>query len=202
MLLLDHGVFRLIMRNRHEIAPGMARSNQPAPHNIRREALRGIRTIINLRGASDHGHHHLERDACAEAGIELIDFLVRSREMPAAETVFAAHELFRTIEYPAVMHCKSGADRVGLMSALYLHLHEGRPIEEALRQLHLRYGHVRLAKTGVLDFFLETYRDHHRATGESMLDWLKTGYDREALQRSYHSNRWANILVDRILMRE
>ena len=28
--------------------------------------------------------------------------------------------MFETIEYPAVMHCKSGADRAGIMAALYL----------------------------------------------------------------------------------
>ena len=32
-----------------------------------------------------------------------------------------------------LMHCKSGADRAGLMSVLYRHLHEGVPIEEAKR---------------------------------------------------------------------
>jgi len=46
--------------------------------------------------------------------------------------------LFGTLEYPILMHCKSGADRVGLMSALYLHTRHGVPISEARRQLSLR----------------------------------------------------------------
>ena len=48
-----------------------------------------------------------------------------------------------------MMHCKSGADRAGLMSALYLLIVEKRPAREAAQQLAWKYGHVRQAKTGL-----------------------------------------------------
>ncbi len=38
-----------------------------------------------------------------------------------------ARALFDRIEYPALFHCKSGADRVGLMAALYLFFKEASP---------------------------------------------------------------------------
>ena len=38
-----------------------------------------------------------------------------------------ARELFRTIEYPVLIHCKSGADRAGMMAVLYRHFHLGEP---------------------------------------------------------------------------
>ena len=54
-----------------------------------------------------------------------------------------------------LMHCKSGADRAGLMSVLYRFLHEGVPLKEATQELSLKYGHFRQADTGILDYFFE-----------------------------------------------
>ena len=71
--------------------------------------------------------------------------------------LYAARDLFNTIEMPALMHCKSGADRAGLMAALYLLIHRKRPVAEAMQQLSFRYLHVRQAKTGMLDSFFEAY---------------------------------------------
>ena len=49
--------------------------------------------------------------------------------------MLGAKRLFDEIEYPAMMHCKSGADRAGVMSVLYMHFRQKKPISEALRQL-------------------------------------------------------------------
>src|SRR5690606_29636541 len=99
-----------------------------------------------------------------DAGLKLVDFRVRSRAAPTREEVLAARDLFASVEYPMLMHCKSGADRVGLMSALYHHTRHGVPIPEARRQLSLRYGHIRQADTGVLDHFFEAYLDYAAKT--------------------------------------
>ena len=56
-----------------------------------------------------------------------------------------------------MMHCKSGADRAGVMSVLYMHFRKGLPISEAIRQLDLKFGHVRAGLTGVLDYCFEKY---------------------------------------------
>jgi protein tyrosine/serine phosphatase len=202
MIFNDHGIFRYLYRNHFKVGPGMYRSNQPTPHQVRRAARAGIRTIVNLRGASAKGHYVLERQACKACGIELVDFMVRSRDLPDAAVLREARELFARIRYPALMHCKSGADRAGFMSALYLLVHQGRPVEEAARQLHWFYGHYRQSKTGVLDRFFDTYRAHRDATGEDFYTWVDTAYDPEAIRREFHSERWANVLVDRVLRRE
>lgn len=202
MIFNDHGIFRLFYRNFFQVAPGMYRSNQPSPNQIRRAARAGIKTIVNLRGASEKGYYLLERQACEACGIELVDFMVRSRDLPSAASLHEARALFERIRTPALMHCKSGADRAGFMSALYLLVHEGRPLEEARRQLHWFYGHYRQSKTGVLDHFFDAYKAHRDATGEDFFTWVDTAYDPEALSREFHSARWANLLVDRVLRRE
>ena len=56
----------------------------------------------------------MQREACERHGLKLVEFVLRSREAPDRATVLAARDVFASIEYPAVMHCKSGADRAGL----------------------------------------------------------------------------------------
>lgn len=202
MLFVDHGVFRTLWKSLHPLSPKMWRSNQPGPLQIAKLKRMGIKTIVNLRGARSSGTYALEAEAARKAGITLVNFGVGSREAPRAELIHAAKDLFDTIEYPALMHCKSGADRVGLMSVLYLVLHEGRPVEEALRQLSLRYGHIRQGKTGILDHFFEAYLISNANQKIAFLDWVDQAYDREACKASFMSTWWANVLVDKLLRRE
>ena len=117
----------------------------------------GSRPSSTSRGTSPKGYYLLEKEACERNGIELVDFQVFSRDAPTRESVLAARDLFDSIAYPALMHCKSGADRAGVMSVLYQHFRKGQPIEQAIEQLSRKYLHIREGKTGVLDFFFETY---------------------------------------------
>ena len=71
------------------------------------------------------------------------------------------------------------------MSALYLLLVEKQPVETAMQQLSLRYGHVRQAKTGVLDKFLETYRDFNLQHKTDFLTWARQHYDRDSVIASH-----------------
>jgi protein tyrosine/serine phosphatase len=198
----DHSFLRVWWQNAHWISDEMARSNQPWPFQIRRWKARGIRTIVNLRGGFDTSFHKLERQACADNGIALVNFTVASRAAPTAEQIHGAKALFDRIAYPALMHCKSGADRAGLMSVLYLHLRKGEPVDKALRMLSWRYGHIRQGRTGVLDFFFERYLREGAAKGLSLPQWVDAGYDPIALRAEFKTQWWANVLVDKVLRRE
>ena len=203
MWLVDHGFIRDVYCNVHRVSEGVWRSAQPAPHHLRAAKARGIRTILNLRGRRDTcGSYILERDACQRLGLTLVDFPIRSRAFLDKPTLHAAAELFQRIEYPMLMHCKSGADRAGLMATLYLHLHEGMPLKRAMSHLSLKYGHVKQAKTGIIDFFLERYLADTAKEPMVFLDWVDRVYDPERLMAEFHENWLAGILVNYILMRE
>ena len=103
----DHGFLRRRFANHHDIGGGMYRENQPSPKRIAEWAEMGIKTNINLRGDSPKGFYLLEKEACEKHGITMIDFRVYSRDTHTPEKIRAAKELFESIEYPAVMHCKS-----------------------------------------------------------------------------------------------
>jgi protein tyrosine/serine phosphatase len=180
----------------------MARANQPSPKHIARYAKMGIKTILNLRGFNDSGHYLLEREACAQHGLALIDFPVRSRDVPTAEQVFRAREIFETMAYPALMHCKSGADRAGLVAVLYKHFRMGLPIQDAIEQLSLKYLHVRQGKTGMIDFFFDTYLADSATQPMPFEQWVRERYDYATVRGAFMSQWWANILVDKILRRE
>lgn len=202
MLFVDHGILRLFWTARHPVTQDMYRANQPSPFRLACAQKRGIRTIVNLRGARPCGSYALEEEACRKLGLKLENFPVNSRDAPRKEIIHGAQSLFRKIAYPALMHCKSGADRAGFMSVLYLMLEKEVPAERALAHLSWRYGHIRQAKTGILDFFFESYQAANRAAPVPFVRWVDEIYDPVALKAHFMSKWWANTLVDRVLRRE
>lgn len=201
MQVMDHGFMRPYFNRPYEFAPGLLRSNQPTPARIGRLAARGVRTVVNLRGPSDRGAYVLERRACEQHGVELIDLDMASRKPPKPDKVRRLLDILDHAEKPVLLHCKSGADRAGLAAALYL-IHQGRAVETAQRQLSFRFLHIKQAQTGVLDQFLEDYRLARRENFKPFLEWLEQDYDHKALRKRFKPEGWASVLVDRILRRE
>ena len=199
----DHAYLRLGFSNAHWISDELVRANQPWPHQIAAWKDRGIRTIVNLRGGFDASFHALEKDACERLGLNLVDFTITSREVPSRDRVVGAKRLFETLEYPALMHCKSGADRAGIMSVLYMHFRQGKTIREALEQLHLRYLHVKQGKTGVLDYTFERYLEEGEPAGMSFLEWVESPlYDPAGMKATFRAQMWGSLVTERLLKRE
>ena len=199
----DHAYLRLGFRNAHWISDELVRTNQPWPHQLAAWKARGVKTIINLRGGFDASFHALEKDACDRLGLEMVDFTITSREVPSRERVLGAKRLFETIAYPALMHCKSGADRAGIMSVFYMHFRKGKTIREALDQLHLRYLHVKQGKTGVLDYTFERYLAEGEPASLSFLEWVESPmYDPAGMKAQFRSEMWGRLLTDGLLKRE
>lgn len=202
MMLLDHGVLRLTWRNLYEIDDGVWRSNQPSPRQMRQLVRdHGIKTIINLRGESDWGQYLLEVDEAKKLGIEIIDCRLFSRKPPSIQEVERFMEILDRVERPFLMHCKSGADRAGLGAALYM-LWKGRPPREAAKQLSWKHLHVKQAKTGMLDEFIEAYAKAYDAHGISFKKWLHTEYNKRKMMREFKADSLSSFVVDRVLMRE
>ena len=202
LIFADHGFLRLGWHNLHKISDKVYRANQPAPKDVKRYAHQlGIKTILNLRGPRQVGTWRLEKEACDACGITLVDVSIRSRNVPTAEDIRNFDALFRSAPQPFLMHCKSGADRVGVMSAMYKLLIENASVDEALEMLSLRYLHVKQSSTGILDAFIEAYRPAQER-GLSFLEWAETELDPDNIKSKFTSRNWANRLIDDILRRE
>jgi protein tyrosine/serine phosphatase len=198
----DHAYLRLASSNAHWISDELVRANQPWPFQVKAWRDRGIKTIVNLRHGVD-AHHYLEQEACDRYGVKLVYYVVFSREAPSVGQVLGAKQLFEDIEYPAMMHCKSGADRAGVMSVLYMHFRQKKPIAEAIRQLDVKFGHVRAGLTGVLDYAFERYIHDVEPLGVSYEDWVRSPeYDPAVIKRDFKAQWWGTLLTEKILRRE
>ena len=199
----DHAYLRLAFSNAHWISDELVRTNQPWPFQLAVWKRRGVKTIINLRGGFDASFHALEKDACQRLGLTMVDFTVTSREVPSRARVHGAKALFETIEYPALMHCKSGADRAGIMSVFYMHFRQGKTIREALDQLSLKYLHIKQGKTGVLDYTFERYLAEGEPAGQSFLEWVDSpAYDEAKIKADFRGQMWGRLLTEGMLKRE
>jgi len=199
----DHGFLRAKFRNLHQISDEMYRGNQPGPNMVKSYAEElGIKTIINLRGTSTKGYYLLEKEACEANGVDFVDYQMFSRDTPTRDAIFGAKELFETIRYPAFMHCKSGADRAGIMSFLYMMLRKQVPLEEAAGQLSLKYLHVKQGKTGMLDAFVDAYRQYNSQSPKAFLDWVAEDYDRLAVKEEFLETFQSRMQIDKLLRRE
>ena len=117
--------------------------------------------------------------------------------------MLGAKQLFDELEYPAMMHCKSGADLAGVMSVLYMHFRQKKPISEAIRQLDLKFGHMRAGLTGVLDYCFEKYIREVEPLGISFEDWVKSpDYDPAQIKRDFRAQWWGTLLSEKLLRRE
>jgi protein tyrosine/serine phosphatase len=139
--------FLQLSGNFHTVIAGeLYRSAQPSPRQIASYAKQyGIRTIVNLRGAADDSQWYDDEVATSDRlGIKHIDFaMLASRQLTAAQ----ADELVAILKNapkPILIHCRSGADRTGLVSVIYSQQIAGIPEHKAEQQLSIYFGHVGL----------------------------------------------------------
>jgi hypothetical protein len=188
-LFVDHAIFRLAWTNWAEVVPGkLYRSNHPTPARLAAATTRyHQKTHNNLRAA-------------ARLGLAHIDMAFESRGAPHRDRILRFANIYATLQTPALMHCKSGADRAGLASALAILL-EGGTSAEALRQLSWRFGHFKRSRTGILDAFFH----HYAATAEGrvpFLHWVEHDYDEAALRARFKADGLSSFVVDKVLRRE
>lgn len=107
-------------------------------------------------------------------------------------------EIFDDLKAPALFHCKSGADRAGFVSALYLNMVAGHPLEEAATQLSLRHLHVDFTPTGVLDYVLRMYMERNRRYPISFRDWVVSEYDAPTVHHGFQDRIIWSETVDKL----
>jgi protein tyrosine/serine phosphatase len=202
MLFADHGFTRPVYWNSGRVTGNIWRGPQPNPFHIRRHARRGFKTILNLRGKTHYGSYELEKIHAAKYGLAMIDLPIYSGAAPRKEHIHALREVFTTMKKPVLMHCKSGADRAGLASALYLILSENVPVQEAAKQLSRSYGHVKYSKTGILDAFFAKYLEDNEKKPMPFMQWVDEVYDPQILDAAFERPTLLRTIIDFVIRRE
>ena len=127
-----------------------------------------FKSVLNLRGANpDQEWYKDEMAFAATHGIQHVDMALSARKEPDMPTMEHLVETMRQAPKPLLIHCKQGADRSGLASALYAYAVLGRPAQKAADQLSIRYGHFPwlTSETGAMDKAFTAYVQAHPQPG-------------------------------------
>ena len=162
LMWTDHGFLRAIYQNFHWIDADMARANQPPSPNTLRAMPRWGSRPSSICAA--RARRAISRSSARRARHMVWPWSTRqwarARRRRRRKST-GPRRSSRQSAYPALMHCKSGADRARIMAVLYLHFHRGMDIASAMSQLSLKYLHVKQGKTGMLDFFFRPISTMH-----------------------------------------
>lgn len=188
--VVDHAWVRTLVPNLYRIDADVWRSNQPGRRRLRRLKSMGLRSILSLRGDSDDAASVVEKSAAEEVGIPLHFVRMRAHKLPRPEVLLDAIEKIRTLPKPLLIHCKSGADRTGLMIVIYLHVMKGVPLSQARRALSWRYAHASWGRAGIVHELLDTYAMDAEESGVGFEDWVRTRYDPDAVTERFEARPW------------
>ncbi len=101
----------------------------------------GLKSILNLRGENPDAPWYQEEILAAKAlGLLHMDVSLSASTPVNTEQLKAILQLIDSAPKPLLIHCTDGADRSGLVSAVYL-LRAGENTAKAKEQLSWRFGH-------------------------------------------------------------
>lgn len=119
--------------NLHRVTPLIYRSAQPTAEGFANLAQIGVKTVINLRRSVD------DSPRAAGSGLALIHIKITTRHVTdenGAKIVLALQALRDAQSNgPVLLHCTHGADRTGMIIALWRMLYQGWSRDQALDEL-------------------------------------------------------------------
>ena len=128
--LLCAASFAAIAHDFAQPRPGLHTGGQPTAEDLERLKAEGVRTVIDLRGATeDRGY-----DQAAEVrrlGMDYIALPIAGKDDITPANAAALHALLEEHEGEVLLHCASG-NRVGALLALAAVQVDGASAEEAL----------------------------------------------------------------------
>ncbi|MDY0032777.1 MAG: dual specificity protein phosphatase family protein [FCB group bacterium] len=115
--------------NLHKVSDALYRSAQPTAEGMRNLKELGVKTIINLRS------FHSDRGEIGETGLGYEHIYMKAWHPEEKEVVRFLQLVTDPDRTPVLVHCMHGADRTGVLSAVYRVAVEGWTKDEALREL-------------------------------------------------------------------
>lgn len=157
----------LLKLNFHTVVPGeVYRSAQLTPSTLKKMIQKyKIRSVINLRGKNTgQDWYQDELEAASESGARHFDVDLTSTSLPRNDELRKLYRLLNQSSRPVLVHCKSGADRSGLASAMALLMKEDANLEDIQNQSSWRYLAFSPDTAGKL--FLQEYRQWLNASDQ------------------------------------
>jgi len=115
--------------NLYRISPQLYRSEQPSALGMQNLEKLGIRTVINLRAFND------DDDEVRGTVLRTLHTRMLTWHIDDRPVIEVLRWLKHTENGPFLIHCQHGADRTGLISAMYRVLEQDWAPQEALDEL-------------------------------------------------------------------
>ena len=142
--------------NLHAVSAGILYRSAQLSKSETRWAVReyAIKSVLNLRGAhAGQDWYDEEIAAAGELSLAHFDYPLSSKRFVTSQQIEEILAIVRKAPKPLLIHCKSGADRSGLVAALYRYSASGASAADADRELSLVYGHFPYltSRSGAMD---------------------------------------------------
>lgn len=115
--------------NLHRVDDGVYRGAQPTAEGMRELEKLGVKTVLNLRSM------HSDRDLLRGTDLESVEIPMHAWHGEEEDVRAAMAVLTDPARRPVFVHCQHGADRTGVICALYRVLEEGWSKEDAIREM-------------------------------------------------------------------
>ena len=115
--------------NFYQVDRALYRGAQPEDEGFPVLKTMGIRTVLNLRT------WHSDRSECREVGLDYVKISVQPWEAEEEEVVDFLRVVMNPDRQPVFVHCKHGADRTGMMTAVYRIIVQDWSKEEAIKEM-------------------------------------------------------------------
>ncbi len=115
--------------NLHKINDNLYRSAQPSQVGMQNLEKMGVKTIINLRDFHD------DKDEVVGTNIRRIDIQMTAWKIEDEKVIAALKQINNKEDGPYLIHCMHGADRTGVVSAMYRILHDNWDKQKAIDEM-------------------------------------------------------------------
>jgi undecaprenyl-diphosphatase len=117
-----------------------------------------IKSVLNLRGRNSAQQWYIdELKISSEQNVRHYDVALSAHREPTQEETRLLMELIKYAPRPVLIHCQAGADRTGLVAAMWKVIVNKEPKEEAAKQLSIWYGHMPVGPATAMDNFFEKW---------------------------------------------
>ncbi|MGO9954150.1 MAG: dual specificity protein phosphatase family protein [Dissulfurispiraceae bacterium] len=118
-----------------------------------------IKSILNLRGKNSNEKWYIdEMKVSSEYNVKHYDVSLSASQEPTPKETQIILQLFKSAPRPILMHCQAGADRSGLVAAMWKVIVDNKSKIEASKELSILYGHLSLGPASAMDRFFEEWR--------------------------------------------
>ena len=112
--------------NFYQVTTNLYRGAQPTAEGMKQLKAMGIKTVVNLRS------YHSDKDEVDGTGLKSVRLEMKPWHAEDEDVIGFLNVMADTNNFPVFVHCQRGADRTGMMCAMYRIVDCGWTKEQAI----------------------------------------------------------------------